>query len=179
MVHPAYGAMRTSTADRERAVDVLKAAFAEGRLDQTEYADRVGLVYTSRTYSELAALTADLPVGPLGTLPAGPAQPVPWQAGPWQAGPWQPVAWQPVPPPMPAPPAKRSTNGMAFAALLFGLGSYVTLGIFAPLAIVLAILAGAKMRRTGEAGTGMAISGLLLALFDMLAFPTIWTGTHL
>ena len=60
--------MRSSSADRERAVDVLKAAFAEGRLDQEEYTTRVEQVYTSRTYGDLAVLTADLPAGPLGTL---------------------------------------------------------------------------------------------------------------
>jgi hypothetical protein len=52
---------------------VLKAAFAEGRLDMDEYADRVGRVHSSRTYAELATITADLPVGPLGTLPAAAA----------------------------------------------------------------------------------------------------------
>ena len=75
------GRMRAATADRERAIDVLKAAFAEGRLDQDEYTDRVGQVYSSRTYGELARLTADLPAGPLGTLgpPARPVAPVPYQ----------------------------------------------------------------------------------------------------
>jgi Domain of unknown function (DUF1707) len=62
------GRMRSSWADRERAIDVLKAAFAEGRLDRDEYAERVGRVYSSRTYADLALLTADLPAGPLGTL---------------------------------------------------------------------------------------------------------------
>jgi len=62
------GHMRSSRADRERAIDVLKAAFAEGRLDQDEYTERVGRVYASRTYADLAALTGDLPAGPLGTL---------------------------------------------------------------------------------------------------------------
>ena len=62
------GHLRSSWADRERAIDVLKAAFAEGRLDQDEYAERVGRVYSSRTYADLALLTADLPAGPLGTL---------------------------------------------------------------------------------------------------------------
>ncbi|SRR6266567_4302175 len=62
------GHMRSSTADRERAIDVLKAAFAEGRLDQDEYNERVGRAYSSRTYADLAALTGDLPAGPLGTL---------------------------------------------------------------------------------------------------------------
>jgi uncharacterized membrane protein len=57
-------AMRAASADRERAVDVLKAGFAEGRLTQEEYNDRMGRAYSARTYGELAALTADLPAGP-------------------------------------------------------------------------------------------------------------------
>jgi hypothetical protein len=56
-------AMRAASADRERAVDVLKAGFAEGRLTQEEYNDRMGRAYAARTYGELAALTADLPAG--------------------------------------------------------------------------------------------------------------------
>jgi hypothetical protein len=62
------GQLRAGHADRERAIDVLKAAFAEGRLDQEEYTDRVGRVHAARTYSELTGLTADLPVGPLGMM---------------------------------------------------------------------------------------------------------------
>jgi len=61
--------MRAATADRERAVDVLKAGFAEGRLTQEEYNDRMGRAYAARTYGELAALTADLPAGPLPVWP--------------------------------------------------------------------------------------------------------------
>ena len=53
-------ASRASDADRERAVDVLKAAFAEGRLDQDEYAERVSMALKSRTYSDLKNLTSDL-----------------------------------------------------------------------------------------------------------------------
>jgi uncharacterized protein DUF1707 len=53
---------------------VLKAAFAEGRLDSGEYADRVGLARASRTYGDLGALVADLPAGPLGTLAPAPVQ---------------------------------------------------------------------------------------------------------
>ena len=63
-----YGNMRASAADRERAIDVLKAAFAEGRLSREEHEARVERAYRSRTYADLAALTADLPAGPLGTL---------------------------------------------------------------------------------------------------------------
>jgi hypothetical protein len=75
MTQPGYGHMRASDAERERAVDVLKAAFTEGRLTQDEYTDRVGQVHVSQTYGDLAALTHDLPVGPFGSLPPPPAYP--------------------------------------------------------------------------------------------------------
>jgi Domain of unknown function (DUF1707) len=62
-----------ANADRERAVDVLRAGFAEGRLTQEEFNERVARTYASRTYGELAGLTADLPAGPLpARMPAGP-----------------------------------------------------------------------------------------------------------
>lgn len=74
-----YGHLRASNADRERAADVLKTAFAEGRLDRDEFDDRAERIYKSRTYAELAALTADLPAGavahPQPTWPAPQPQP--------------------------------------------------------------------------------------------------------
>src|SRR5580704_2572798 len=68
MVPSGYGNMRASTADRERAVDVLKAAFVEGRLTQEECEQRAGQAFRARTYAELAELTADLPAGRPGIL---------------------------------------------------------------------------------------------------------------
>lgn len=62
------GNARASDADRERAIDVLEAAFAEGQLTMEEHSERVQRGYRSRTYAELAELSADLPAGPLGTL---------------------------------------------------------------------------------------------------------------
>ena len=56
-VHPA---MRAASADRELTVGVLKDGFAEGRLTQDEYNDRMGRAYAARTYGELIALTADV-----------------------------------------------------------------------------------------------------------------------
>jgi hypothetical protein len=53
--------LRTSRADREQAVEVLKAAFVHGRLTKDEFEMRVGQVLASRTYADLGALTADLP----------------------------------------------------------------------------------------------------------------------
>jgi hypothetical protein len=64
------GNLRASTADRERAVDVLKAGYAEGRLSWEEYEARAGRAFAAPTIGELAAVTADLPggdaVGPAG-----------------------------------------------------------------------------------------------------------------
>jgi len=61
-VNPAWLA---GSADRERAVGVLRAAFTEGRLTQDELDDRVTRAYAARTYGDLWALIADLPAGPL------------------------------------------------------------------------------------------------------------------
>jgi len=49
-----HGDLRASHADRERVVSVLKAAFVEGRLTEDDLDARVGQVYASRTYAELA-----------------------------------------------------------------------------------------------------------------------------
>ena len=54
------GAMLAGDADRERAIDVLKAGFAEGRLTKAEYDERVTRVHAARTYADLAPLVADL-----------------------------------------------------------------------------------------------------------------------
>ena len=58
------GRLRASHADREQVIDVLKAAFAHGRLDRDEFDLRVGRALASRTYADLAALTADVPARP-------------------------------------------------------------------------------------------------------------------
>jgi hypothetical protein len=62
---PNVGSMLASNADRDRAIDVLRAGFAEGRLTQPEFEERVARVQEARTYDQLAELTCDLPIGPL------------------------------------------------------------------------------------------------------------------
>ena len=64
------GQLRAAHADRERVIEALKAAFAQGRLDTDELDDRVGRAFASRTYGELAALTADIPASPTVAGPA-------------------------------------------------------------------------------------------------------------
>ncbi len=65
--------LRASHADRERVVDVLKAAFVQGRLAKDEFDARLGQALASRTHAELASLTFDLPAGPPSARP--PRQP--------------------------------------------------------------------------------------------------------
>ena len=43
-------------------IDTLKAAFVQGRLTKDELDERAGQTFTARTYAELAAVIADLPV---------------------------------------------------------------------------------------------------------------------
>jgi len=74
------GRLRASHADREQAVETLKAAFVQGRLAKDEFDLRVTKTLGSRTYAEIARLTADLPVELIGTSP--PAVPAPAQAQP-------------------------------------------------------------------------------------------------
>ena len=53
--------LRASHADREQLIGTLKTAFVQGRLTEDELEARVDLVYASRTYAELAEVTADIP----------------------------------------------------------------------------------------------------------------------
>jgi hypothetical protein len=57
------GRLRASHSDRNRVVDVLKAAFIEGRLTRDELDARLSQTLAARTYAELAELTADIPPG--------------------------------------------------------------------------------------------------------------------
>jgi hypothetical protein len=132
--------MRAANADRERTVDVLKAAFVEGRLDQDEYNERMGLAYQARTYGDLVVLTEDLPAGPLPVA--------------------MPPAWQP---PRQRPrrvPQVEHTNAMATAAFALGMLEFITLGLTAIPAIICGHIARHQIKRTGEQGAGMACFAL-------------------
>ena len=132
-------AMRAASADRERAVDVLKAGFAEGRLTQDEYNDRMGRAYAARTYGELTALTADLPAG---------AMPAVWPVAVYQ------------------PPV--TTNSLARASLVLGVAEFFTMGLTAIPAIICGHMAKREMRQTGQRGDGLATSGLVLGYMAVI-----------
>jgi hypothetical protein len=70
-----------------------------------------------------------------------------------------PPGQQQYPPYQPYPPAPP-TNGLAIAALVCGVGAFVTGITFIP-AIICGHLARREIRRTGEQGDGMAIAGLV------------------
>ena len=142
-----HASMRASSADRERAVDVLKAGFAEGRLTQDEYNDRMGRAYAARTYGDLAALTADLPAG---------ASPLP--------------AW-----PVPAyqPPPAGGTNSMAIASMMLGVAEFFTGGLTAIPAVICGHIARRQMKQTAERGDGLATSGLVLGYMAIIFWSVL------
>ena len=74
-----HGRLRASDADREQAIDTLKAAFVQGWLTRDQLGVRAGQVLVSRTYAELAAVTDGIPARRAGVVrpsmsPAGPVR---------------------------------------------------------------------------------------------------------
>jgi hypothetical protein len=145
-----HGFMRSSSADRERAIDVLKAAFAEGRLTRDEFEERSWHVLRSQTYAQLAALTADLPVGPLGAL-MRPQLPYPQQL-PY--------------------PRRPPVNSLAVAALICS----VIPGFPAAAGVVTALVARRQIRQTGERGEGIATAAFLIGMFTLVGFVLYMIG---
>jgi Flp pilus assembly protein TadB len=64
--------LRVSDAERQAVADRLTEHFAEGRLDQAEFDDRVGRAMGAKTRADLSGLFSDLPGA---GAPAVPAQP--------------------------------------------------------------------------------------------------------
>jgi hypothetical protein len=78
------GHLRASHADREQTIDVLKTAFVHGRLAKDEFDARVAQTFTSRTYAELATVTAGIPADPAaGTMDRTPSRRRMSNAGRW------------------------------------------------------------------------------------------------
>jgi Domain of unknown function (DUF4190)/Domain of unknown function (DUF1707) len=135
-VRPVQPGMLAAATDRERTIDVLKAAFGEGRLTKEEFDTRSGRVLAARTYADLAAIVADLPAGP--------------------AGPVMPYGYYPQVVPV------QTTNGLAVGSLVCGILEIFTLGFAAIPAVILGHVARGQIKQTGERGDGMAVAGLVL-----------------
>ncbi|WP_234343163.1 DUF1707 and DUF4190 domain-containing protein [Streptomyces fulvoviolaceus] len=144
--------MLASHADRERAVDVLRAGFGEGRLEKAEFDRRVGRAYAARTVGELALLVADLPQGP-----------VPQSATVMGV----PRTFLPVPP--------ARTNGKAVGAAVCGLLCLPAFGLTGIPAVILGHTARAEIERTGERGDGLALTGLVLGWLSIAGWAILLT----
>jgi hypothetical protein len=143
--------MLAAAADRERTIDVLKAAFGEGRLSKEEFDSRSARVLAARTYADLATVVNDLPAGPVG--PAGPVMPY---------HPYYPQV-APLPP----------TNGLALGSMICGIAEIFTLGLAAIPAVILGHLARSQIRQTGERGDGMAVAGLVLGYLAIAGWALV------
>jgi hypothetical protein len=66
--------LRAGHGDRERVIEMLKDAFADGRLARDELDARAGRALAARTYADLAALTADIPAAARLPRPPAPAR---------------------------------------------------------------------------------------------------------
>ena len=138
------GGMRASDADRERAAEVLRTGFAEGRLDKDEYDTLLGQVYTAKTHAELVTLTSQLPDGGSRLHLAAVPSPARYAA-----------------------PAEQ-TNRLAVASLVCALAVFLIPLPTSILAIVFGHIARGQIRRTGENGAGLALAGLVLGWAEVV-----------
>jgi putative transcriptional regulator len=65
-----HDGLRASDADREQAIEALKAAFVQNRLAKAELEVQVSRALASRTYAELATVTANVPAPPIKVQPS-------------------------------------------------------------------------------------------------------------
>jgi hypothetical protein len=122
------GNLRASHADREHVLEVLKAAFVQGRLNKDELDTRVGQTLASRTYAELAMVTADIPRGPMGSQPPRKPAPAP-----------------------PAHPENKVVNSCACATLaVFVLAIPLLTGHFELFFVLVAAMMGALFAAAGQ-----------------------------
>ncbi|MFB6892084.1 DUF1707 and DUF4190 domain-containing protein [Kitasatospora sp. NPDC056327] len=161
-------AMRAATADRERTVDVLKAAFAEGRLSAAEYGERFEAASTAQTYGQLARLVADLPSGPM--------------VAPQMAAPQMvvPVPQTFLPPPVMMQPPRR-TNALAVTSLVLGLLCVPTGGMLGVPAVITGHLGRRQAAERNEEGDGMAVTGIVfgwlsIAFWALVLFLAVVAG---
>ncbi len=64
--------LRVSDAERQAVTDRLAEHFADGRLDQAEFDDRVGRAMSAKTRADLSGLFSDLPETGAPAVPEGP-----------------------------------------------------------------------------------------------------------
>jgi hypothetical protein len=128
------GRLRASDADREHVAGTLKAAYVHGLVTKDEFDARVSQTFASRTYAELALITADIPAELAlitADIPAGLAAASP-----------------------PLRPGPAPVNPPAHANLTPGERAMMGTGLLAALALLVALLA------EGFVGGLLALGGL-------------------
>jgi hypothetical protein len=76
--------IRVSDAERNSVAELLGQHYADGRLDQAEFDERISRTMAAKTRGDLTGLFDDLPeTGPTGAGPAGPGGPADL-AGPYR-----------------------------------------------------------------------------------------------
>jgi hypothetical protein len=135
--------MRASTVDRDRAIDVLKAAYGEGRLTKDEFDIRCARVMAARHYGDLAPILADLPGGGFSPYPQG----------------YYPAMRPPL-------------NGLAVGSLVTSIvGLLFPPATVA--GVIMGHAARGQVRRTGQRGDGVAIGGLVVGYIGLAFWALI------
>lgn len=153
-----HGNLRAADADRDHVARILGTAFSEGRLSKDEYDARLEAAFTARTYADLDRVVSDLPALPVKAALVGEPETIP-------------VA---------------RANGFAIASLICGLAQFLVGPLATIPAIVFGHMARRQVRRSGEAGAGLALAGLVLGwgavilgiIVVLVAAVTVATGTH-
>jgi hypothetical protein len=83
--------MRAADADRERVVEILQEAFAQGRITVDEFHERSDQAYAAKTLGELTPITADLPVQDLARKGGPSASGAVAQGTRFGSGSWSPA----------------------------------------------------------------------------------------
>jgi hypothetical protein len=142
---PSKPDLRASDSDRESAVERLRVAGMEGRLDSDELEDRIASAYAARWCSELEALTLDVTPPPARVDPG-------------------PIVF--VRP-------QRRVNGLAIASIVVGVLWMWWLGSIA--AVIMGHAALRQIERSGGAQTGRAaaLTGLAVGYFGLTALLAV------
>jgi hypothetical protein len=137
--------LRASDADREQAVERLRTAALEGRLDSEELETRIQTAYASTYCSELGRLTADV-------TPPATFSPSPPHARPTFVA------------------TTSSTNGFAIASLVCAVAWFMWFG--SVLGVVFGHVALRQIRAGGnvQRGRGLAMAGVVLGYLGLAVF---------
>ena len=123
-----HNRLRASHADREHVIDMLKAAFVQGRVTKDEFDARVGQAFASRIHAELAAVTADIPARQIADQPPG-----------------NPARAQGRPTMSHAAKARRSVVALAMMTVVTFTPGGPALLLFAPLCLAALMVAAAQI----------------------------------